>query len=94
MRKKLDANQKIILPLKVITPDSLDRLTETIHYLRFENNLSLEKFSEKTGLPVDQIMQLEAGIVQTPKGMVDLTPFVQIAKKMKDRFIISLESGS
>ena len=93
MRKKLDANQKILIPLKNITPESLDRLSEAIHYIRFEYNLSLEKFSKKTGLPVDLIIQLEGGTVPTEKGMVDLAPFLQVAQVMNDRFIVSLESG-
>lgn len=94
MRKKINTTQKIKIPIKNITPESLDRLTEAIHYMRFEYNLTLDKFSKKTGLSVDLIIQLEAGIVPIEKGMVDLSPFIQIARKMNDRFIISLESGA
>lgn len=83
----------IMIPKDVITDDTLDNLTETIHFLRFENGLSLQQFSEKTGVPVDVVIQLEAGIVPSQDDMFDLRPFIQISETMKDRFVIVYESG-
>ncbi len=92
MTTKIIKQNKVLIPVSLLTPETTELMAQSIHFLRCEAYMTLDAFSKQTGLSVNHILDMEMGRFDIEDECLDLEPVLRIVQKNNEQISISFFS--